>query len=106
MVVCCFAVDHDVIVTAVDAKPKSTAMLRRLANVRANPLVSLLVDHYDEDWSMLWWVRVDGPASVVEHGPTRHNALAALAAKYVQYRENPPPGPVVVIEATTWRAWP
>ena len=59
----CFAIgEGDVLYTAVDAKPKSTLELKRLDNVRANPHVSVLVDHYDEEWTQLWWVRVDGPA--------------------------------------------
>lgn len=57
-----FAVVGDVVFTAVDAKPKSTRSLRRLANIEAKPRVSMLVDHYEEDWSALWWVRVDGTA--------------------------------------------
>ena len=65
-----FAVDPDpdleaaVIYTAVDGKPKSTQRLRRLANIEHNPRVSLLVDHYAEDWTQLWWVRADGTATV------------------------------------------
>jgi len=95
------------VVTAVDAKPKSTLALRRLANVRAHPQVSLLVDHYDDaDWSALWWVRVDGTARVVDGGPERDRALAALVAKYPQYQRTPPPGPVISIDIATWRTWP
>lgn len=52
------------IVIAVDAKPKLTRRLRRLTNLRRDPRVTLLVDHYESDWSMLWWVRVDGRAAV------------------------------------------
>ena len=63
-----FAVVGDTVWTAVDAKPKSTRSLRRLANIEANPRVSLLVDHYEEDWSALWWVRVDGKARLVSVG--------------------------------------
>ncbi len=58
-----FAVDHEVIYTAVDAKPKTTQRLRRLANINANPRVTLLVDHYAEDWTQLWWVDPDGIAT-------------------------------------------
>ena len=56
----CFALREETVYTAVDAKPKSTLALRRLANIEATPSASLLVDHYDEDWTHLWWVRVDG----------------------------------------------
>jgi len=71
-----FALDGDRIYSAVDQKPKRTTALRRLANVAANPNVSLLVDDYDDDWDRLWWVRADGRATVldppsdeVQHGP-------------------------------------
>ena len=103
---CCFALDGDRIVSAVDAKPKSTLALARLANLRAHPEVALLVDHYEEDWAALWWVRADGRGRVVEDGPEREAALDLLAAKYDQYARHRPPGPVVVIEVTGWRAWP
>ncbi len=62
-----FAVAGDTIYSAVDAKPKRTRALRRLANVRENPAVSLLVDHWDEeDWAALWWVRADGRGRVLD----------------------------------------
>jgi PPOX class probable F420-dependent enzyme len=105
VVPCCFALDGDRIVSAVDAKPKTTPALRRLANLRARPRASLLVDHYDEDWSRLWWVRVDGAGRVVDAGPERDRALDLLVAKYDQYARQRPPGAVVVIEIDGWRAW-
>lgn len=105
---CCFVLDGDTLYTAVDdVKAKRSAALRRLDNVRANPVASLLVDHYDEDWSALWWVRVEGPARVVD--PAEDEAARArhlLAAKYEQYRLRPPPGAVLAIEIQRWRAWP
>lgn len=108
VVPCCFAFDgSDRIVTAVDAKPKSTGALKRLDNVRANSAVSLLVDHYDDtDWSQLWWVRVDGDARVVESGPEHDSALAVLVEKHPQYQQTPPPGAVVAIDHLRWRSWP
>ena len=106
VVPCCFAVAVDTIYSAVDGKPKTTLALRRLANVEANPAVSLLVDQYDDDWSALWWVRLDGVARVVDDLPERESALALLAAKYPQYTRTPPPGDVIAIEVTAWRAWP
>jgi PPOX class probable F420-dependent enzyme len=106
LVPCCFALVGDTAYSAVDAKPKSTLALRRLDNLWANPHASLLVDHYAEDWSALWWIRVDGTGRVVEDGPEHGAALAALAAKYEQYRRQPPPGAVVALDVTTWRAWP
>jgi PPOX class probable F420-dependent enzyme len=97
----CFALQGDRIYTAVDAKPKSTRALKRLENVRASGRASLLVDHYEEDWTRLWWVRVDGTAEVVES----EQALDALAAKYEQYRASRPAGPVIAIARLRWRTW-
>jgi PPOX class probable F420-dependent enzyme len=106
IVPCCFVLDGDTVYSAVDDKPKSTFDLVRLENLRSTGVASLLVDHYEEDWKNLWWVRIDGPAWVVETGDDRERALGLLAAKYEQYREQMPPGPVVVIDVNTWRAWP
>lgn len=106
IVPCCFVVTGEVLYTAVDAKPKSTLRLRRLVNLRANPVAALIVDRYTEDWSALWWVRVDGDARVIESGIERNHALELLAMKYEQYQREPPPGPVIAIDLTGWRAWP
>ena len=103
---CCFALTDDVVYSAVDAKPKSTLALRRLDNLAANPAACLLVDRYDDDWSKLWWIRVDGTARVLVEGDERDQALNLLAAKYHQYQETRPPGPVIAIDITDWRAWP
>ena len=97
----CFTLHEGRIVTAVDAKPKATTALARLDNVRATGRASLLVDHYEEDWSRLWWVRVDGPAAVVDDDA----AIDALAAKYEQYRAARPGGPVIAITPDRWRSW-
>jgi PPOX class probable F420-dependent enzyme len=105
----CFALervdDGDRIASIVDAKPKSTTALKRLANVAANPQVSILVDHYDEEWSSLWWVRVDGVARVLEGGPEHAAAAAALTAKYPQYRSVALAGPALIISVQRWRSW-
>jgi len=100
-----FALVEDLLVTAVDEKPKRTRSLRRLENVQTNPLVTVLVDHYDEDWSRLWWVRVRGDAEVHEEGPERDRALEALAEKYAVYREQPPLGPAIAITVQDWLGW-
>jgi PPOX class probable F420-dependent enzyme len=100
-----FAVRADLIVTAVDQKPKSTTRLRRLRNIAANPWVSMLADHYSDDWTTLWWVRADGRAQIVEDVAGRRPALADLAAKYEQYRDDPPAGPVVLIAVESWTGW-
>ena len=99
----CFAVEGDTVYSAVDdVKPKATMRLRRLANVAENPAVSLLVDHYDDDWSALWWVRADGRARVLEAAP---DAVALLVARYPQYRDAPPGGPVLAVHVQRWAGW-
>ena len=102
-----FAVDGDLIYTAVDHKPKTTVNLRRLRNIRENPRVALLADYYAEDWDMLWWVRVDGAASIVEDGrdPAAQHPIDVLADRYEQYRRSRPAGPVIVIRADRWTGW-
>jgi PPOX class probable F420-dependent enzyme len=105
VVVCCFAVEDDRVWTAVDAKPKSRARLQRLENIRANPRASLLVDHYEEDWDALWWVRVDGAAEVLQEGDEEERAIAALTARYPQYAQARPGGPVIAIAIERLTGW-
>jgi PPOX class probable F420-dependent enzyme len=101
-----FAVEGDTILTAVDHKPKRTTRLRRLANIAANPRVSVLVDHYEEDWPKLWWARADGLARVLEPGTEEHaNAVVQLAARYPQYGQQRPDGPAIVISVSRWSGW-
>jgi PPOX class probable F420-dependent enzyme len=100
-----FALDGSTVVFAVDDKPKATRELQRLANIRADPRVSVLVDHYDEDWPAVWWVRADGRARVVDAGPALERVVALLAEKYPQYAASPPPGPAVLIDVEAWRWW-
>lgn len=94
-----FALEADTIVMAIDHKPKSRRDVRRLANIRANPVVSLLVDHYADDWTTLWWVRADGEATVTD------TSVDPLVAKYPQYREIRPAGPTILVRVTGWTAW-
>jgi PPOX class probable F420-dependent enzyme len=101
-----FALAGDTIYSAVDEKPKRTTALRRLANVRANPNVAVLVDHYDEDWTRLWWVRADGAARIVPaDAPEGSDAVRRLAARYEPYRDRPPRGPVLAIDVRRWSGW-
>ena len=106
LVPCCFVLNNEVLYSAVDAKPKSTVALRRLDNIRAVPSVAMLVDYYDDDWAALWWIMIDGRARVIDSGPEFDHALQLLAGKYEQYLRNAPPGPVIAIDVTGWRAWP
>jgi PPOX class probable F420-dependent enzyme len=101
-----FAVAGDTVVSAVDDKPKRTTQLRRLRNVAENAAVALLVDHYEEDWSALWWARADGTARVL--APGGDDALAAVALlreRYAAYADRPPRGPVLAVAVSRWSGW-
>jgi PPOX class probable F420-dependent enzyme len=100
-----FALVGDTVYTAVDGKPKSTHRLRRLVNIERNPAVSLLVDHYADDWAQLWWVRADGIAHIHQAGPAAGAGYAALRAKYGQYQRVSLDGPVIAIEVQRWSSW-
>ncbi|MFD4553040.1 TIGR03668 family PPOX class F420-dependent oxidoreductase [Streptomyces sp. NPDC058469] len=100
-----FVALDDALYFAVDHKPKSTWNLRRLRNIRENPSVTVLVDHYADDWSTLWWARADGLGEVLEDGQERHHAVELLCGKYDQYRNSPPGGPVVAIRVEQWSGW-
>ena len=101
-----FAIDGDRIVTAIDHKPKRTIRLKRLDNVATEPRVSVLVDHYEEQWDRLWWVRADGHASIIQpDGPGHRDAAALLARRYPGYREHPIEGPIIEIRVTRWSEW-
>ncbi|MQY30786.1 TIGR03668 family PPOX class F420-dependent oxidoreductase [Nocardia aurantia] len=93
------------VVIAVDHKPKTTTNLRRLRNIAATGRASILTDEYDEDWPRLWWVRLDGRARVLTDDAGRAAPITWLVAKYAQYQDNPPQGPVIRIEADTITGW-
>lgn len=97
-----FALDGDRIVSAIDAKPKRTRRLARLDNIAHEPRACLLVDGWSEDWSQLWWARADGTASVCD---IDERAVRLLQARYPQYADEPPAGPVVVVEVEHWSGW-
>ncbi len=105
-----FAVDdahggQGVVYTAVDAKPKASRRLRRLANIEVNPQVSLLVDHYDDDWSQLWWARADGVAAIHSDGEALATGFRLLRAKYPQYQAVSLDGPVIAVTVRRWAGW-
>lgn len=101
----CFVLAGDVLYSAVDRKPKRSLRLKRLENIRANPGVTVLVDHYEDDWSRLWWVRLRGRGRVLEAGEERERALALLTVKYQQYRAQPPVGAVIAIDLDDRLEW-
>jgi PPOX class probable F420-dependent enzyme len=95
----------DTLVTAVDAKPKRSTDLQRLRNVEASPWASLLVDHYEDDWTRLWWVRLDCEAEVVRDEPRRSESVRPLVEKYAAYRSEPPAGPAIVLSVRACASW-
>jgi PPOX class probable F420-dependent enzyme len=101
-----FAVDDNTLYSAVDRKPKRSLRLRRIEHARARPDVTVLVDHYEEDWSRLWWIRIRGNARVLEGGEEHDHALTLLAQKYPQYRLDAPFGPVLAVDIAETHRWP
>jgi PPOX class probable F420-dependent enzyme len=103
----CFAVVGDRLVSAVDQKPKRTNRLGRLADIIATGSATVLLDHYDDDWDRLWWVRIRGAAEVHDATePVVTDTRRMLIDKYQQYREHPPSGPVYSVrldELSWWR---
>jgi PPOX class probable F420-dependent enzyme len=100
-----FALDGDTLYFAVDAKPKRTTSLARLKNIAANPAVSVLVDHYEDDWTKLWWVRADGTAHIITDDANAERAIDLLAKRYQQYVTERPRGPVVAIHIDRLTGW-
>ena len=105
----CFVCEGGRIYSVLDAKPKSADLrrLRRVRNILANPRVSMVIDHYDSDWSKLWFLLVQGRAELLEPGAEHVHALARLRAKYPQYRQmDLDDNPIIKItpdQATGWR---
>jgi PPOX class probable F420-dependent enzyme len=100
-----FALAGETLYSAVDAKPKRTRTLRRIENARARPDVTVLVDHYDNDWRRLWWVRLRGRARVLDDGAEAEEALRLLTEKYEQYGREPAGLPVLAVDVDEWRSW-
>jgi PPOX class probable F420-dependent enzyme len=100
-----FALVDDTVYSAVDAKPKRSRRLQRLANIRADPRCALLVDHYEDDWGRLWWVRADGHGEVVDEPSAAHPGIEALVRRFPQYRDDPPAGPLLVVTVERWSGW-
>jgi len=97
-------VSGDRVYITVDDKPKRSQDLKRLRNIGENPAVSLIVDHYEDDWDSLWWVRADGHARIAD-GELAQALVQRLVDKYHQYQERRPDGPVIEILVTRWSGW-
>lgn len=105
VVVVTFALIGLNVVHMIDEKPKRTRNLQRLQNVELLPIASLLADHYDEDWTQLWWVRVHGEVTIEKDGDLWWEARARLKAKYRQYRNSPPSGPAIYLSIDRLTHW-
>ena len=108
-----FVLDGDVLYFPLDRKPKREDdwhMLRRVRNIETNGRVSIVVDHYDEDWTKLAWVLLEGVATILETGEERDAAAGTLAAKYGQYLggglDGRPVVRVVIERAVQWSGSP
>ncbi len=99
-----FALAERRIWTAIDQKPKRAGELARLRFVRQDPRAALTVDRYSDDWEELAWVQVLGSVRILEVG-AGEVGLAALSAKYEQYRADPPPGPLLALEPHRYLWW-
>jgi PPOX class probable F420-dependent enzyme len=100
-----FLVSGDSVFIAIDDKPKRSQDLKRLRNIAANPRVCLLAQHYEPDWSRLWWARGDGTARVIEPDDVPGTVRAGLVKRYPWYAQNPPNGPVIEVTVERWSGW-
>ena len=104
----CFALMGDAIYSVLDQKPKRSSLtrLRRVRNIKANPQVSLVVDHYEENWEGLWYILVSGIAELLEEGEERPAAIQVLREKYHQYLlMDIDPNPVIKITPSNLVSW-
>ncbi|HET9075209.1 MAG TPA: hypothetical protein VFN48_11585 [Solirubrobacteraceae bacterium] len=104
------AIDADTLVCCFDRPPGTRAARTHLEHLGTGPRMSLIVDEYTEDWSTLWWARADVRVSLLdpdrsEERPARDAAVAALVAKYEQYRDAPPEGPATQMTVERWAGW-
>lgn len=100
-----FAAFDDTIAIGIDNKPKSTRNLKRLSNITDNARVSLLADEYSDDWERLWWARADGEARIEHGGEMWNGARERLVARYPQYQQDPPEGPMILVTVRRWSGW-
>jgi PPOX class probable F420-dependent enzyme len=100
----CFVIDANTLYTGVDEKPKRTKRLQRLENIRRDPRVMVLIDHYEDDWEKAWWVRLRGTARMLDPKQSVRGRQL-LIDKYPQYVEDPPDDEVMAIEIDEWVGW-
>ena len=104
----CFAYDGSFFYSAIDQKPKRTygMNLKRTRNILSNPQVALILDHYEEEWSQLWYVLIKGQGELLQSGQEHRTAIELLRQKYPQYRTMDIEGnPVIKIKPTAIVSW-
>ncbi|MEQ8718269.1 MAG: TIGR03668 family PPOX class F420-dependent oxidoreductase [Acidimicrobiales bacterium] len=107
IVPCCFVIVGETLFSPVDhVKPKSNRTLKRLRNIEQQPTVTVLVDHYDEDWRELWWIRLDGTAAVAQTSRHRGPVIELLVTKYPQYDSASFRNQLIVVQISRWTGWP
>lgn len=100
-----YVLDGDTVYHSVDDKPKSSARLKRIRNIERDPRVTILVDHYEDDWPAVWWVRLRGTGRVVDAGSECERAMALLDEKYPQRRGGSEQGAVIAVDVEDWLGW-
>lgn len=109
-----FALNRDAVYIAIDEKPKTTTRIRRLRNIEENPQAALLIDHYDDDWTKLWWIMLRGSAEILTpdtwDADEATSAISALRTRYPQYAahalEERPLIRLTITNVTRWSASP
>lgn len=105
LVPCVFSAADPLIYIPVDTKPKRTRELTRVRNIEADPRVVILVHNWAEDWSRLWWVRLDGHARVLRGHGEMEKPRRLLVTRYTQYTDAAQLGPVIAVEVQSWTGW-
>ncbi len=80
----CFAIWQGTLYITIDEKPKRVAgaALKRVRNIERNPIVAIVVDRYDEDWTRLGWVMLRGRAEILRNGTEHDHAQELLRSRY------------------------
>jgi PPOX class probable F420-dependent enzyme len=105
LVPCVYAPADPVVYIPVDAKPKRSRALTRLANLEADPRAVILVHGWDEDWSQLWWVRLDGRGRLLDDPSEMEYPRRLLLARYAQYTDPSELHPIIAVHVDSWTAW-
>ena len=100
-----FALVGDELISPIDHKPKTGEVLRRVKNISRDDRVTLLIDHWDEDWTQLAWLMVRGRATVDTEATLP--VMRELNERYEQYENDERHDALIRIRPTrlSWWAW-